>query len=44
MDGEVKLVKAVELGAENGSRISKSWGETVPMLVVELEAELTFMS
>jgi hypothetical protein len=34
VEGEVKFVKAVELGAEaNGSRTCKSWGETVPMLV-----------
>lgn len=41
VEGEVKLVKAVEFGADadaNGSR-SKSCGETVSMFVVELDDE-----
>ncbi len=38
MEGDVSAVRAVELGADmNGSWIRRSWGETVPMLVVELE-------
>lgn len=37
-DGEVRAVSAVELGADiYGSCINKSCGDTVPMLVVELE-------
>ena len=39
MDGEVRAVSAVELGADmNGSWRRRSCGETVPMLVAELEA------
>jgi hypothetical protein len=38
-DGDVRAVRAVELGADmNGSWMSRSCGETVPILVVELEA------
>lgn len=41
MDGEVKDVKAVELGADmNGSCTRRSCGETVPKLDVELEVLL----
>lgn len=41
MEGEVKAVKAVELGADiKGSEMSNSCGDTVAMLLVELEALL----
>jgi hypothetical protein len=44
MDGDVMAVRAVEFGADmNGSWMSKSCGETVPILVVELDA-LAFRS
>lgn len=39
MDGEVSAVRADELGADmNGSWKSRSWGDTVARLEMELEA------
>ena len=36
MEGEVKAVRADELGADmNGSEIKRSCGDTVPMLLVD---------
>jgi len=41
MEGEVKAVNAVEFGADmKGSEIRRSCGDTVAMLVVELDALL----
>ena len=38
MEGEVRAVRALELGADiNGSWTRRSWGETVPMFVAALE-------